>query len=520
MKQNIWPDMAYRVGNACKQGWRTVAVALPLWLAMPLWAQVQVQAQAQAQAHAQAQAPTRSQPQPQQQQSQPQPQPQASGSAYAQPSPALPDDAAVGAALQATPAWRGALQRHQAELARGSAVAANPNEWTPSASWAQRRARAEAIPPSPPSPTEGGVRSREWAVGLSRGVRLPAKAEAASAAGQSQGARADAQLATDWHALVGTWLDDTVLLLQAARQAQLLSAQLELWTQQQQAVARRQALGDASRQELLLLDAARAQAQAQSLQAQQRWLAAQALWRSRYPGLMLPQMPTQMQTQMPMQTQMQTSAPPQPAPMWPDAVDANEALDGPALEARVAAWLEAHPRWRLAQREADAAAAQARLASAERQPDPTLGVQLGRERSGAERIVEFNVSWPLGGEVRAQRSRAAWADAEAARAAQADAQRELQRSLMQWHAEWRSSQQVWRAAEQALAQTRQAAQAVRKGYELGEGTLSEVLLLQRQWLDQQQATSGAELEALRARWRWQRETGARWAWASEGTVTP
>lgn len=484
MKQNVWPDIAHHVGHRRKYGWRSWAVAMPLWLAMSLCAQ------------AQAQASTQSQP-------------QASGSAYAQPSPALPDDAAVGAALQATPAWRGALQRHQAELARGSAVAANPNEWTPSASWAQRRARAEA---TPPSPTDGGVRTREWAVGLSRGVRLPAKAEAASAAGQSQGARADAQLATDWHALVGTWLDDAVLLLQAARQAQLLSAQLELWTQQQQAVARRQALGDASGQELLLLDAARAQAQAQSLQAQQRWFAAQALWRSRYPGLMLPQMP--------MQTQMQSSAPPQPAPTWPDAADANEALEGPALEARVAAWLEVHPRWRLAQLEADAAAAQARLASSERQPDPTLGVQLGRERSGAERIVEFNVSWPLGGEVRVLRSRAAWADAEAARAAQADAQRELQRSLMQWHAEWRSSQQVWRAAEQALAQTRQAAQAVRKGYELGEGTLSEVLLLQRQWLEQQQATSDAELEALRARWRWQLETGARWAWASAGTVTP
>jgi cobalt-zinc-cadmium efflux system outer membrane protein len=496
MKHNVRQDMAHQVGRGRKHGWRMWAVALPLWLAMPLWAQAQ----------AQAQAPTQSQLQLQLQL-----QPQASGSAYAQPSPALPDDAAVGAALQATPAWLGALQRHQAELARGSAVAANPNEWTPSASWAQRRARADA---AALSPAEGSVRTREWAVGLSRGVRLPAKAEAASAAGQSQGARADAQLAMDWHALVGTWLDDAVALLQAARQAQLLAAQLELWTQQQQAVARRQALGDASRQELLLLDAARAQAQAQSLQAQQRWLAAQALWRSRYPGLMLPhvQRPPQMQTQTPTSAQSE----PRLAPMLPGAADAAEALEGAALDARLTAWLEAHPRWRLARLEADATEAQARLSATERQPDPTLGVQLGRERSGAERIVEVSVSWPLGSEVRSLQSRAAWADAEAARAAQADAQRELQRSLTQWHAEWRSSQQVWLAAQQALAQTRQAAQAVRKGYELGEGSLSEVLLLQRQWLDQQQATSDAELETLRARWRWQLETGARWAWASEG----
>ena len=56
---------------------------------------------------------------------------------------------------------------------------------------------------------------------------------------------------------------------------------------------------------------------------------------------------------------------------------------------------------------------------------------------------------------------------------------------------------------------------MRKGYELGEGSLSEVLLLQRQWLDQQQAAATAELEALRARWRWELEAGTRWAWAPE-----
>lgn len=405
--------------------------------------------------------------------------------AQAQEPTGFPEDAAVAAALQGAPAWRGALQRHQAELARGSAVAANPNEWTPSASWAQRRARAEA---TAASLAAGDVRTREWAVGLSRGVRLPAKAEAASAAGQSQRARADAQLAMDWHALVGAWLDDAVALLQASRQAQLLTAQLELWTQQQQAVARRQALGDASRQELLLLDAARAQALSQSLQAHQRWQAAQALWRSRYPGLPLP------------------LAAPSSGPQ-----EADPRPEGVALDPRWMAWLETHPRWRLTQLEADAAEAQARLSSTERQPDPTLGVQLGRERSGAERIVEVSMSWPLGSEVRSLQSRAAWADAEAARATQADVQRELQRSLAQWHAEWRSSRQVWLAAEQAQAQTRQAAQAARKGYELGEGSFSDVLLLQRQWLDQQQATSDAELEALRARWRWELETGARWA---------
>lgn len=412
--------------------------------------------------------------------------------AYAEEANALPPDAAVMEALQRSPAWRVALQRHQAERARGAAVVANPNDWTPSASWAQRQARADA---GAASPAGGDVRTREWSLGLSRGLRLPAKAEAASAAGQGQQARADAQLAMAWHELVRTWLDDAVGVLQASRQAQLLIAQLRLWEQQHQAATRRHALGDAARQELVLLDAGRAQAQSQSLQAQQRWQAAQGVWRSRYPGLPLPQASVPSDA-MPSQQDVPASAP-------------------EAVEAAEAAWLDAHPQWRLARLEAEAAEAQARLSEAERQPDPTVGVQLGRERSGAERIVGVNVSWPLGSAARSLQSQAQWADAQAARAQEGEVRRELQRSLTQWRAEWRSGQQVWQAAEQAQAQTRQAAQAVRKGYELGEGSLSEVLLLQRQWLDQQQVVATAELEALRARWRWELETGARWAWAPE-----
>ncbi|MDI1349896.1 TolC family protein [Aquabacterium sp.] len=405
---------------------------------------------------------------------------------------ALPADAAVTEALQRSPAWRVALQRHQAERARGAAVVANPNDWTPSASWAQRNARADV---GAASPAGGDVRTREWSLGLSRGLRLPAKAEAASAAGQGQQARADAQLAMAWRELVRTWLDDAVGVLQASRQEQLLAAQLRLWEQQHQAATRRHALGDAARQELVLLDAGRAQAQAQWLQAQQRWQAAQGVWRSRYPGLPLPQ----------------TGAPSDAMP----SLQGVPASAPEAAEAAEAAWLDAHPQWRLARLEAEAAEAQARLAEAERQPDPTVGVQLGRERSGAERILGVNVSWPLGSAARSLQSQAQWADAQAARAQEGEVRRELQRNLTQWRAEWRAGQQVWQAAEQAQAQTRQAAQAVRKGYELGEGSLSEVLLLQRQWLEQQQAAATAELEALRARWRWELETGTRWAWAPE-----
>jgi len=419
--------------------------------------------------------------------------------AHAEEANPLPPDAAVTEALQRSPAWGVALQRHQAERARGAAVVANPNDWTPSASWAQRQARADV---GAASPAGGDVRTREWSLGLSRGLRLPAKAEAASAAGRGQQARADAQLSQAWRELTRQWLDDATAALQASQQMQLAQAQLALLTQQQQATHRRHALGDAARQEVVLLDAARAQLQAQQVSAQLRLQAAQGLWRSRYPGLALPQWP-------------------QDATLLPGSEGGRGGM-GDDLPAVVVddALLEGHPQVRQARLEAEALEAQARFASAERQPDPTVGVQMGRERSGAERILGVNVSWPLGSQTRSLQAQAQWADAQAARATETEVRRQVQQNLQQWSTEVALSQQAWQAADQALAHTRQAAQAVRKGYELGEGNLSEVLLLQRQWLDQQQTTAQLALEALRARWRWAMESDGRWGWAPSDVAQP
>lgn len=406
--------------------------------------------------------------------------------------PAWPSEDEVRQALARSPLWQAAQERRRAEQARAGASAANPNDWTPSASWARRHARGEAAVPG----ATGDLTTREWSLGLSRGVRLPAKAEAARLWGEGQQARAEAQLSQAWRELTRQWLDDATAALQASQQMQLAQAQLALLTQQQQATSRRHALGDAARQEVVLMDAARAQLQAQQVSAQLRLQAAQGLWRSRYPGLALPQ--------------------------WPQDATLLPASEGGATPALVVdeALLERHPQVRQARLEAEALEAQARFASAERQPDPTVGVQVGRERSGAEHILGVNVSWPLGSQARSLQAQAQWADAQAARAAETEVRRQVQQNLQQWSTEVALSQQAWQAADQALAHTRQAAQAVRKGYELGEGNLSEVLLLQRQWLDQQQTTAQLALEALRARWRWAMESDGRWGWGPSDAALP
>ena len=346
---------------------------------------------------------------------------------------------------------------------------------------------APKMPDGPPVPVEA------------RCVRLPAKAEAARLWGEGQQARAEAQLSQAWRDLTRQWLDDATVALQASQQMQLAQAQLALLTQQQQATQRRHTLGDAARQEVVLMDAARAQLQAQQVSAQLRLQAAQGLWRSRYPGLALPQWP-------------------QDATLLP-ASEGGRGGDMPTVVVDDAL-LERHPQVRQARLEAEALEAQARFASAERHPDPTVGVQMGRERSGAEHILGVNVSWPLGSQARSLQAQAQWADAQAARAAETEVRRQVQQNLQQWSTEVVLSQQAWQAADQALAHTRQAAQAVRKGYELGEGNLSEVLLLQRQWLDQQQTTAQLALEALRARWRWAMESDGRWGWTPSDASQP
>jgi outer membrane protein, heavy metal efflux system len=413
-----------------------------------------------------------------------------------QSTPAWPHEALVTEALQRTPMWQAALERHRAEQARAGVAAANPNEWTPSAAWGRRQASGEAGAAGAVAGRD--VTSREWSLGLSRGVRLPAKAEAARAMGAGQQVRADAELSLAWRELTQRWLDDVSQTLQASQQAQQADAQLALWTQQRQAVARRQALGDAARQEVLLLDAAVSQAQAMRVMAAQRWLAAQGVWRSRYPGLPCPVWVEE------------AALPPQPLLSPGTAPSAMATLSDGSLDD---ALLDRHPQSVQARAQAEALEAQARWADTERHPDPTLGVQLGRERSGTERLLGLSVSWPLGGEVRAGQARALWADAQAARAQQAEVSLQLRQQWQQWRADVGASEAAWRATAQALVHARQAAQAIRKGYELGEGSLSEVILLQRQWLEQQQATAQAALDAQRARLRWALETEPAWAWS-------
>lgn len=403
-----------------------------------------------------------------------------SGRAWAAPQEGpLADEPQVVQALSAQPAWQLALQLHRAELSRAEATAASPHEWSPSASWARRTFRPDAT-----QPARAG--ERDWSLGLSRGLRLPDKAEAADAWGQRQRERADAQLAVSWLELGRALVQDAGECLLASRQAQLWWAHWQLQQEQHRNVSRRHELGDAARQDVILLDAARSQAESSWLQARQQAQLAEARWRARHPGIAVPQ--------------------------WSQAEpllsgDPPAAQTAEAIEAR----LMVHPAARKAELDAAVAAAQSRHADTDRRPDPTVGVQVGRDANGAERVWGVNVSWPLGGVVRSRQAEAAAAEARAAEAGLDEVRRELRLSLQRWADDVGMANQAWQAQALAASQTAAAAQALRKGQELGHVGVGEVLLMQRQLIEQQQAEAAALVQAWQARTRWALESGVKWA---------
>lgn len=377
------------------------------------------------------------------------------------------------AGLARSPRWQAAQQAHRAALARADASGGNPNDWIPQASWAQRSQRAE--------PGQlASSNSREWSVGLSRGVRLASKVNAAEDWAQRLREWADADLAQAWLLLCREALSDAGELTLSQQQASLLRAHADNLATQHQGLRRRHELGDAARQDVILADAARAQADAQATLADQRARSLQSRWLARYPGL--------------------------PTPPFHAAAVAGPPASAEAIQAR----LSQHPQWVAAERRVLALRAQARQALSERQPDPVVGVQYGRERSGAERVLGVSLSWPIGAEVRSSQAQAQLAEAESAQAELEDLRRSLGADLDRWWAEATHSREGAQASEHALQQTELAEQALRRGQALGQVSTSEVLQMQRQLIDQRQVAAQVRVTAWLASMRWSLESGQWW----------
>ena len=382
----------------------------------------------------------------------------------AEPTPNLPPADVVARVLRATPSFAAARGKVLVEEANKARLEAGSHEWNLRLAAHQRKVQ----------PIFGqDDRYNEWNAQLERPVRLPGKASADSELGAigvtiAETAQGDAlheasrALLRYWF----TWLKESATATQWAEQFALLE-------RQSASIRRRQQLGDAARLDAIQAEAALAQADAQLAHALARKNGAREDLRRRFPGLSL--------------DVTETIAEPQP-------ISGNESE-----------WLdlirEHSHELGIARGEMQKAQLAAGRAGRDRVPDPTLGIQLARERGGEEQILGAYVSINLPGGGRQAVASAALAEAGVASSREAAADQKITAEAAALYHSAVAALATWQASRSAAARLKYAADMTARAYQLGEGSLNELLAARRLANEGQLAAKLAQLEALESRYR-------------------
>ncbi|GAA0273773.1 hypothetical protein GCM10009127_12770 [Alteraurantiacibacter aestuarii] len=372
--------------------------------------------------------------------------------------PGLPDEASVLSALDDHPSVIAANERVTAARAGADARAIGPHELTFSGSYTQRRIDREGS-------------FDEFDTQLSRAIRLPGKARLDREIGTHQVDAAQNMAEDVRHQaalmLAGYWWD----WLGAAAQSTVDARAVTNLETARNGVRRRMELGDASLLELDQAEAALGAARILADQSAGEARLARVRLAAQFPALALP-----------------VDAPEIPQPeIAPDML------------------MDLHDLVLSNSHEIAAADAQARSVSAyaertrlDRIADPTIGVRLFSERSGAERGAGVVFSIPLGGGHRAALADQAQAEASAAlseaRLARFDVQETADADLTE--AQFRID--AWQRARAGLDSQVSALVRLRRGHELGEIDLAELLLGERMVHDAFRAEGAARAAAGRA----------------------
>ena len=371
----------------------------------------------------------------------------------------LPLEAAVKDALLASPLIEGARARRDALRARARGISAGSAEFTVRATAQRRR---EVGP---------GLNMQESVLSLERPIRAWGKRGMdADLAAQTQ-ALADIAYADALHegsrALLTLWFEH--LRAQAdfknAQTTFALASQMQRLTQSQLKQGEISKLdAELAQAELDRISAARAVAQAQLATT------ASAL-SSRYPTVEL------------------SRAVMNVLPAWPEGSNV-------AMAAKRQEFLEKNHELNMLRVDAQRLRLLAQRTSRDRLPDPTVGLFMARERAGAEQLTGVMLSMPLSGEARSYAATAAAADAQAAE----DQVRWSEQQLgAMFDGMWQQLLHKRNAAEllkSAAIRQAQATDKARKGYALGEGSLSELLMMDRLASDNLNAAERMQLEAV------------------------
>jgi outer membrane protein, heavy metal efflux system len=372
----------------------------------------------------------------------------------------LPAAAAVERALQESPRLRIAIE----SIARGAALErrfrAGPHEWELQSLSQQRK-------------DASGATHSEQEYGVQSGFRWPWKASLDRRIGRLARESGELSYFDAWHEAGRNLLELWFAWVQAEHSARLLALQERVLLQQQEAVAKRVAAGDAARLELQLTEAETQRLRAsRSAALRDAGQAREALQRE-FPGLPL-ELPAEL------------------------AMPVELADDDGAWISRI---VTDNHEVELAAARRDEAELAAERAVGNRLADPTIGLRYTTNLGGERRVIGLNISVPIGGAGRT-------ADAALARSDARRAGSELQRTMDYVNAAARSalgdarrSYASWMELLQAHQQMLAATDATARGYALGEFDISAMLAARRNALQTEQELLGAQ---LRANWSYAR----------------
>jgi outer membrane protein TolC len=389
-----------------------------------------------------------------------------------------PLDQALSAIRQA-PMAQAAAAMIAAEAANRDRLEAGPHEWGMRIEGQQRNVNGVQTTPS--------QRYNEWRAALERPLRLPGKAAIDAEIGAQGVTQARASFGDALHETARGLLKSWFVWLREKESARQWALQSESLNRQQAATARRVQLGDAPRLELMQSEAATAQAQAAFEQAKLRSTVAAAELGARFPALTLP-------AEVALST---------PQPLAGSLADWREHL------------LEHNHELLLARSDSQRARLVASRADAERTPDPTVGFHVGSDRGGEERLTGLSLSIPFPGQARAANARRETALAGASAQREAATMAKINAEIATGFASAQASYESWRRAEDAAQRIEQAAALTARARTLGEASLSDVLLAQRQANEARLAANSARLDALEARYRLYVDTHQLWPYADE-----
>jgi outer membrane protein, heavy metal efflux system len=383
----------------------------------------------------------------------------------------LPPEARLRPWVLQQPSVRAAEAALAAQLAEAEQWRAGPHEFTWRAQAQQRRATEVAA--------NGANESRrflEGQVSLERTVRLGDKARQDTALGDAAVEMARMRRADAIHEASRLWLRQWFDWLRDRAVVQLWQAQAMDQAELLRQAERRVKAGDAPRLEVAVQLSTQAQWQASLMAAQAQERRSRAMLEAHQPGIT---------TQAP-----QDIAPPlqheQP----------NESGD------TLQQWLfeRSHERM-LARLQARVAQTQMERIALDQRSDPTVGVYVGTERGGQERVLGLSVSMPFAGPARQAATRVAQARlAQAEQEALSVEHRLKAEAAMQWVAV-QSTWETWRSQAQAKAQAEQSLAGIVRGWQLGEFAQADVLMARKQHLDVALAEITARTEARHALWR-------------------